>query len=166
MSNPLEESIEVAAKGISKNVKSIKVLAPKSVSKEITPRTKKRGIEMAKKLDTTRPVQTRDGRPARILCTDFMSIANAPLVVAIAEAGGEHLALATENGRRSQHEECPADILNVPEKVTLWVNIHRADNTLIPGNVLYPNEDTAKEAAGWSSYSYVATVPVTFEVPE
>lgn len=70
----------------------------------------------ASKLDLTKPVQTRDGRPVRILCTDAGKIK--PVVGLIKTPTGDMVFSWSPSGRRytivkTGHR---TDLINVPEK--------------------------------------------------
>ena len=62
------------------------------------------------KLDLTKPVQTRDGRPVRILCSD------APGDWCIVGLIGEKVLSWQANGQYSTLRESQADLVNVPPK--------------------------------------------------
>jgi hypothetical protein len=66
--------------------------------------------------DPTKPVQTRDGRKARIICTDRENV-EYPIVALIASAGGEEIAATfTDDGRfYYAGREDDDDLVNVPE---------------------------------------------------
>ena len=82
-------------------------------------------------LDLTKPVQTRDGRAARIIATDRES-AYYP-VVALVERKGisqkETLATLTIDGREVKGVSGPNDLINIPEKHVRWVNLYPDSNT-------------------------------------
>ena len=72
--------------------------------------------------DPTKPVQTRDGRKARILCTDIKGW-NKPIVAAISRRdGSEFITNHNLNGQLAATEESLTDLVNIPE--TLWVNVY------------------------------------------
>ena len=73
-------------------------------------------------IDWTKPVQTRDGRPVRILCTDGPSPTH-PVVAIIDNCYVNTLPL---HGCVSTqvHEETAADLVNVPEETVRWVNVY------------------------------------------
>jgi hypothetical protein len=85
---------------------------------------------MSKPFDPTKPVQTRDGRKARIVCTD--SRASDMPIIALAEMGGwaPHLEYAFgcyADGRVSKDRDDDLDLVNIPEKVTGYVNVYRSN---------------------------------------
>lgn len=83
-------------------------------------------MTMAKKpLDTTKPVQTRDGRKARILGTLAGNL-SFPIVAAITtESGREVSETYTVSGHARAGREYHTDLLNVPEayeQVLAWLD--------------------------------------------
>lgn len=76
------------------------------------------------KLDITKPVRTRDGRPVRVLCTDKKG--NFPIVALITD-GNEKETVCTYNTEGHYYSSggvCDADLVNVPERVERWLNIY------------------------------------------
>lgn len=71
---------------------------------------------MTKEFDPTRPVQTRDGRPARIIATDLNGYNGDRLVAIIrnsAEATHEESVFSYQpDGRVWEGEESPSDLVN------------------------------------------------------
>lgn len=81
------------------------------------------------KLDLTRPVQTRDGRAVRILCTDAKSPQSVIGLVADPD-GKEHNTSWQANGLWGYGDShSSSDLINVPIKHKLegWVNVY-SDN--------------------------------------
>lgn len=76
-----------------------------------------------------KPVQTRDGRKARIICTDRNN-GLYPVVALLGSCGGkESMEAYTADGRWEAHSslEHPHDLINILEVRTLWVNIYAND---------------------------------------
>jgi len=75
-------------------------------------------------IDPKKPVMTRDGRPARIICTD--RIGNAPIIALVNRHETEFTVAVTAEGRvpwsTGSHE---SDLINIPAKRTGWVNVYR-----------------------------------------
>ena len=88
------------------------------------------------KLDLTKPVQTRDGRPVRILCMDRKS--KYPIVGLVLKKDGSE---TTESWLADGGYHYPAcigenDLINVPPKpVKYFVNVYRHTNGITVGNV-------------------------------
>ncbi len=94
---------------------------------------------MTKAFDPTKPVQTRDGRKARILCTDFKDVW--PIVAAVTtNTDIEVIRYYREGGLVARN--CgpmsamsaltdslldPDDLINIPERTSLWFNLYEPD---------------------------------------
>jgi hypothetical protein len=74
--------------------------------------------------DPNKPVQTRDGRPARIVCTDKKS--EHPIVALIIEKDGfEAVRSYLENGSYDGvTKDGRLDLINVPEKIVRYLNAY------------------------------------------
>jgi hypothetical protein len=79
-------------------------------------------------IDITKPVQTKDGRKARIICAD-MKFSTYQLVALISsEHGEEHAEYYTKEGAYwGDGEESSKDLVNVPEKTEEFV-LYRGDS--------------------------------------
>lgn len=72
------------------------------------------------KFDPTKPVQTRDGHKARIICTD--AIGSYPIVALVmCESGVEAVRTFTETGEFTLGTSGPGDLVNAPAVVECWV---------------------------------------------
>ena len=100
-------------------------------------------IELAKQ---GKPVCTRDGRKARIICFDYKGDGNAyPILALISTCNlsgvpSEIIAKYTEDGKYAKYNsvENGEDLMMLPEKKEGWVNVYK-------GN-LYGTESEAKKA--------------------
>jgi hypothetical protein len=113
-----------------------------------------------KAFDPTKPVQTRDGRPARILCTDRASPLYPIVALVRTEKGGEVSHYVTETGQSWRDEqESGSDLVNIPEKREGWINVYPVPESpwRTPSACIYP---TREEAIGASAKVCLATVKV------
>lgn len=77
--------------------------------------------------DPTKPVRTRHGRAARIICADVKSGYPIIALVANSDDGTELARSYDERGLYySVGEECGADLINVPERKTEFLNMGSA----------------------------------------
>ena len=110
------------------------------------------------KLDLNKPVQTRNGKKVRILCTDRKSKSDIyPIIVLILMADGVE---ATQRYRKdgtylSVGSSGGHDLINVPTQY--WVNIYPDDDNNI--GRFWKNKQDADEFA---TSGRMACVPVTF----
>lgn len=79
-----------------------------------------------KRFDPLKPVQTRDGRKARILCTDLNG--QWPIVAAVLETNhvGKQYEMTLHFGKDGVFcgNMAKTDLVNVPVKVERWINIY------------------------------------------
>lgn len=77
-------------------------------------------------LDPTKPVQTRDGRPVRIICTDAKLASKSTIVALVASSDKcpEYIVNRPPHGRVSLSLDNAEDLVNVPEKVNSFRNLY------------------------------------------
>ncbi len=85
-----------------------------------------------KKFDPTKPVQTRDGRPARILCTDrkARALSDHTIVALIDYTDGEQVMFFRPDGCNSSVLEQGIDLVNVPERKSRFVALYRSTRSV------------------------------------
>lgn len=87
-----------------------------------------------KPFDPTKPVQTRDGHPARIICTDregpqnnLKNNLNWPIIALVRKRSGCEMAVSYDASGRiggSQVREHRFDLVNVPERVSRFMYLY------------------------------------------
>jgi hypothetical protein len=75
-----------------------------------------------KPFDPNKPVQTRDGRKARILCADLRGIY--PIVAVVDNEFTEDVARFTATGHFWSDQLTHSDLINIPEKRIVDVYTH------------------------------------------
>ncbi len=103
------------------------------------------------KLDLTKPVQTRDGRPAKIDRTDLKN--EKPIAGVVTNNDGcEYVTQWFSDGRFFKTSESALDIINVPPKpVKYYTHVYLVDTSLIAGDICVddgPRESPAQNI-GW-----------------
>lgn len=79
------------------------------------------------KLDPTRPVQTRDGRKARIV-SDKIGIHPLKYIAVVTNEDGKEYAMPfSYEGRVYNDAKSIGDLVNVPEKREMWVNVYEGE---------------------------------------
>lgn len=79
--------------------------------------------------DPTKPVRTRDGRPARILAADVKDPDGRAIVAAISRNDSkEELYTFQANGRYSLEFTNPRDLVNIPKERSSFVNLYAKGN--------------------------------------
>lgn len=111
----------------------------------------------ARSFDPSKPVMTRDGRPARIICTDRKG--EYPILALIDDNDGfEGIAIYFANGK-NRTKDTPNDLVNAPTKRSAWINIYRNTNIAL---FRHDSEEAAYNR-GASSESYVNTIKIEWE---
>ena len=115
-------------------------------------------IELAKQ---GKPVCTRDGRKARIICFDRKGDI-CPIIALVEENGMEVTKSYDENGRANYKNGDNYDLMMLPEKKEMWINIYKGTTGLAPGGFLYGTKEEAKDAVNGDE-TYVTTTKVCWE---
>lgn len=82
--------------------------------------------ELAKTIDWTKPVRTKDGRAVRVLCTDGPNAAH-PVIGILTDS--EHCTRWTINGKWWDGKGSNLDLENAPQRIQreYWVNVYPDD---------------------------------------
>jgi hypothetical protein len=115
-------------------------------------------------LDITKPVQTREGRPVRLICTDRRG--THPLIGLISEKDEEKLGTWMVDGSRFDTPgTADADLINVLAKHRGWVNVFRngpEDSDCCVAGSVYPNKHCA-DLAGQVHKNFVTSIEIEWE---
>ena len=103
-----------------------------------------------------RKVVTRNGRSARIICTDAKG--NYPIVVLIEEGGYDNALSYTKDGKLYVGETNDYDLFFATEKHEGWVNVYRDFDDMMCGSVFATEEDAKCKAK-----TAIATVRIEWE---
>ena len=109
-----------------------------------------------------KPVCTRDGRKARIICFDRNS--NKPIVALITTNDREYLTEYYCDGRISHNSSESNDLMMLPEKKEGWINVAKeplGEDAVALGYIYQSYEDAVK--AGTDNDRYIATVKISWE---
>lgn len=109
---------------------------------------------MAFTFDSTKPVKTRDGHKARIICTD----ARGELPVIALIGATEEIYRYYAGGKYYPDDEHKLDLVNVPAKQEGWVNVY-------PGRTLGWPHHTKAEADEDADRGRIACVHIEWEEP-
>ena len=104
-------------------------------------------------------VVTKDGRPARIICTD--SLGAFPVIALVKSEKVETVLFYTNTGRIYPEVPSEYDLLFAPEKKEGWVNLYKdAIDHIYTGSVF----DSKEEAENYASKKdFLATVKIEWE---
>ena len=103
-----------------------------------------------------RKVVTRNGRSARIICTDAKG--NYPIVALIEEGGYDNALSYTKDGKLYVGETNDYDLFFATEKHEGWVNVYRDFDDMMCGSVFATEED-----AKCNAKTAIATVRIEWE---
>lgn len=113
----------------------------------------------------SRKVVTRDGRNARIICTDRRDL-NYPIIALIETGSGEEVAYShTKDGKHCTACSDIYDLFFAPEKHEGWVNLYKwlgKEYTYHLGNV-YNSKAEAENGSSNNNYKYIATIRIEWE---
>lgn len=111
----------------------------------------------------SRKLVTRDGRNARIICTDMKSTTYP--VVALIENGSDYEQTTTfsKNGEYAVNESSISDLFFAPEKHEGWINVYRNSDSghTYAGAVYDSKEDAEKRKV--IDENYVTTIKIEWE---
>lgn len=105
-------------------------------------------------------VVTRDGRKARILCTDMKN--KQPVLALVTEEDREDIHFYYQNGVWcNEFPNHKLDLVFAPVKKEGWINIFRCKTDLYIGDVFETKE--AAEKMGKLSKNYITTIKIEWE---
>lgn len=108
-----------------------------------------------------KPVCTRDGRRARIICFDRNW--EYPIVALIeCENGEEMISACDKDGKARIYETQGTDLMMLPEKKEGWINIYTSYCGIETGISVYETEEIAKKGVD-NNTSYLGTIKIEWE---
>ena len=112
----------------------------------------------------SRKIVTREGKPARIICTDAKFEKYQVLALITKEDGQEMLATLETSGKFRSGYNSHLDLFFAPEKHEGWINVYRDTDTGTTsfGVVLYASRKEAEEVGKSDDY-YVVTAKIEWE---
>ena len=107
-----------------------------------------------------KPVCTRDGRKARIICFDAKGDP-CPIIALVEENGIESAYHYDKNGQNA-YNKSKLDLMMLPEKKEGWVNVYKKEqNRYVKG--IFPSREIALNSISEKSREYIATIKITWE---
>ena len=105
----------------------------------------------------SRKIVTREGKPARIICTDVKGVSYS--VLALVDKGDYEVPIiCTKNGVGTG---CSYDLFFVPEKQEGWINVYKSGFSWSLGTSIWQTEEEAKEWIGAADYT--TTIKIEWE---
>lgn len=109
-----------------------------------------------------KPVCTRDGSPARIICWDLKNETYPIVAIIESEDRKENVETYTEAGLWTMGGKCSWDLMMASEKHEGWINLWRMNNGEIATSVVYESEEKAL-AGRAEGVKYVYTIKIEWE---
>lgn len=107
-----------------------------------------------------KPVITRDGRPARIVCFDRKQ--NGFPLFGFSGESDERVYSWTLDGKYYGNGESPEDLFMAPEEKTVWVNLYRDYmGSPFAHACVFSSEQVARDNKARSQY--IGTFPITYQ---
>lgn len=105
-------------------------------------------------------IMTRDGRKARIVCTDMKN--KQPILALITEGDREDIHFYSQNGVWcNDYPNHKFDLVFAPAEKKGWINIFRCKTELYIGDVFETKEEAEK--MGKLSKNYITTIKIKWE---
>ena len=109
-----------------------------------------------------KPVCTRDGRKARIICFDTKGDP-CPIIALVEENNIESAYHYDKNGQNA-YKKSEIDLMMLPEKKEGWVNVYNADTTFyFVEGMVYDTKEEAIKHINPDNEIYITTVKVQWE---
>ena len=108
-------------------------------------------------------VITRDGRSARIICTNRLD-KTYPVIALVKDDYTEKCYSYSKFGKVYQYanRDCELDLFFAPVKKSGWINLYRMNSIISPGPRAYDTKEEAESAAGDKS-DYISTIKIKWE---
>ena len=110
-----------------------------------------------------RKVVTREGRSARIICTNRLD-ESYPVIALVNNEDSELCFSYTTFGKSyiDQDRDYNRDLFFAPDKKISWINLYKMNLIISPGPRAYDTKEEAESAAGDKSY-YLSTIKIEWE---
>ena len=112
----------------------------------------------------SKKIVTREGKPARIICTDA-KFEKYPLVALITKKNGrEFIAIFDTLGKYHCKHDSYLDLFFAPEKKEGWINIFKgvSDNHFLGYTCIFKTKENAEEGRKGVS-GYITTIKIEWE---
>lgn len=107
-------------------------------------------------IDWTKPIETLEGYPARVISTDYRDGSTTLMVVQVDSENTSFILRFTKDGIRMYHS---VNIRNRKTKREGWVNVYRSSRGEVPVGAVYPTKGQAEE----NNTDAVATIKIEWE---
>ena len=109
----------------------------------------------------TKKVITRDGKSARIICTNRL-YKNYPVIALVNNEDSEICYGYTAGGKLYIYQDNDSDLFFASIKKSGWINLYKINSIISPGPQAYDTKEEAESAAGNRS-DYISTIKIKWE---
>ena len=109
----------------------------------------------------SKKIVTREGKPARIICTDAKFEKYPVLALITKKDGREFIAIFDTSGKYYCKHDSYLDLVFATEKHEGWVNVYKLGIGWSLGTSIWPTEEEAKEWVGAADYA--TTIKIEWE---
>lgn len=109
----------------------------------------------------SKKIVTREGKPARIICTDAKSEKYQVVALVTKKGGQEVLATFDTLGKYRSGYNSHLDLFFTTEKHEGWINVYKSGFSWSSGTSIWQTEDEAKKWIG--AAGYVTTIKIEWE---
>ena len=108
-----------------------------------------------------KPVCTRDGRKARIICFDWKSDTSIVALI-MGDNDREEIHSYYKNGKSVRNQEYSCDLMMLPEKKEGWINVYKGGK--LDTDYIYPTKaDAVENIFQPMKDNYIDTIKVEWE---
>ena len=111
----------------------------------------------------SKKIVTREGKPARIICTDAKFEKYQVVALITEKDGQEILAILETSGKFSSGYNSHLDLFFAPEKHEGWLNIYRSESGFYLRGNPYKSKEEAEEVAKANYKNFCTTVKIEWE---
>lgn len=104
---------------------------------------------------------TRDGRSARIICTDAKR--DFPLIALIEKDDSELPVSYTPRGTTYEWRESDCDLFFAPEKKIGWINLYKYKDDIVTDKFIMHSKEDARIQRDIYKDSYITTIKIEWE---
>ena len=109
----------------------------------------------------SRKIVTREGKPARIICTDAKSEKYQVVDLVTKKGGQEVIATFDTSGKYRSGYNSHLDLFFATEKHEGWVNVYKSESDWSLGASIWQTEEEAKKWVGAADYA--TTIKIEWE---
>ena len=113
----------------------------------------------------TRPIVTRDGHAARIICTNRVDKTHSILALLFEDEDSdrEEVYQYTSKGEYFSNASSPHDLFFAPEKKEGWINLYKDKDDIVTDKFIFHSEKDALIQRDIYKDNYISTIKIEWE---